>query len=464
LEYIVDILQPNILKTIRETESILRALDGRFVFPGPSGAVTRGRTDILPTARNFYSVDPYKIPTVEAWEIGKRLGDELVERYRNDHAGKYPESLGIIIWASPTMRTQGDDIAEVLYLMGMRPVWNPCSARVEGLEIIPQHELKFPRIDVTLRTSGMFRDAFPNLMHLVDEAVRTVAALDETYETNFLKRNIEKDIKRFMEEGKSREESLRLAQFRVFSTKPGGYGAGVNKTIDAKQWENKGDLAEVYVSWGGYAFSKDAYGYEAKEVFRQRLGAMNMTLKNEDSREYDMLSGDDFNSFHGGMNAAVTHFSGKPACSYTGLSADPRQVKVRSSAEEAKFVFRARILNPKWIEGMKRHGYKGAGDLSRQVDICFHWDATTDVIDDWMYEKLAQDYALNKEMQEWFRQHNAYALNNITERLLEAIERGMWDADEQMKKELQELYLRNEGNIEEMLDESREPDMAAENK
>ena len=453
LEYVIDTLIPNILRTVEESDAVVNALDGRFISPGPSGALTRGRTDILPTGRNFYSVDPFKVPTKEAWEIGKSLGDELVKRYKQDH-GKHPETLGIIIWASPTMRTEGDDIAEVLYLMGIRPRWNTYSNRVEGLEIIPQEELKFPRIDVTLRTSGIFRDAFPNLMYLVDEAVKMVVALEESYDTNFLKRNVEREASEFQKKGESIEESLRLASFRVFSTRPGCYGAGVNKTLDAKQWKDKGDLAEIYVSWGGYAYAKKSYGKEVKDVFRKRLGAMNMTVKNEDSREYDMLSGDDFNSFHGGMNAAVTHFSGKDACSYTGLSADPRQVQTRSSQEEAKFVFRVRVLNPKWIEGMKRHGYKGAGDLSRQVDICFQWDATSDVVDDWMYENLAQTYALDKEMQEWFKEHNSYALNNITERLLEAIQRGMWNADEQMKKNLQNLYLKNEGDIEEALDDS----------
>ncbi|MCK4423679.1 MAG: cobaltochelatase subunit CobN, partial [Candidatus Omnitrophica bacterium] len=216
------------------------------------------------------------------------------------------------------------------------------------------------------------------------------------------------------------------------------------------------DLAEVYVDWGGYGYGKGSYGKEVKDVFRQRLKKMNLTVKNQDHRESDILSSDDYNAYHGGLNAAVTHFSGKKACSYSGDSSDPRKVKIRSTAEETKFIFRVRVLNPKWIAGMKRHGYKGAGDLSRLIDICFQWDATTDVIDDWMYEKLGETYAFDKEMQEWFKEHNPYALNNITERLLEAIERKMWNADEETKKKLQELYLKNEGDIEEILDETKE--------
>ncbi len=453
LVYIAEVLRPNVLKTTGEIDAAINALQGKFVSPGPSGAVTRGMADILPTGRNFYSVDPYKIPTPEAWEVGKKLGDELVNRYVEDH-GKSPESLGIVIWASPTMRTQGDDIAEVLYLMGVKPVWNKSSGRVEGLEIIPAEKLEFPRIDVTLRTSGMFRDAFPNVMDLIDDAVSMVVALKETYGRNFLKRNVELEAKELMTKEKiGEDESLRLASFRVFSGRPGCYGAGVNKTIDAKQWKDKGDLAEIYVSWGAYAYGRSSYGRQVKDVFRRRLKSMDFTVKNEDSREYDILSGDDYNSYHGGMNAAVSHYKGTPACSYSGSSADPRQVKVRSTEEEAKFVSRVRVLNPKWIEGMKRHGYKGAGDLSRLVDICFHWDATTEVMDDWMYEKLAETYALDAQMQEWFKEHNPYALNNIVERLLEAIQRNMWDAGEEIKDRLQELYLKNEGDIEELLDE-----------
>jgi cobaltochelatase CobN len=308
---------------------------------------------------------------------------------------------------------------------------------------------------VTLRTSGMFRDAFPNVMDLIDDAVAMVVALKESYGQNFLKRNVKKEASDLMKkEGLSKKESLRKASFRVFSGKPGCYGAGVNKTIDAKQWKDKGDLAEVYLSWGAYAYGKNSYGRQVKNVFRRRLEAMDLTVKNEDSREYDILSGDDYNSYHGGMNAAVTHFKGTAACSYSGSSADPRQVKIRSTDEETKFVFRVRVLNPKWIDGMKRHGYKGAGDLSRLVDICFHWDATTDVMEDWMYEQLAETYALNSEMQKWFEKHNAYALNNIVERLLEAIKRKMWNADQEVKDKLQELYLKNEADIEELTDDS----------
>jgi len=447
LEYICDILTPNIEATIDELTSILGGSKGEFVSPGPSGAPTRGMADILPTGRNFYSVDPQAIPSQAAWKVGVAQAKDLLERYLADE-GRYPESLGIVIWGSPTMRTKGDDIAEILFLMGVRPIWEEKSGRVTGLEIIPMEELNRPRVDVMLRISGFFRDAFPNIVNLVDRAVELAAGMKEPPEQNFLAKHVSAEILEKTAAGIDLQQARIEASYRIFGCRPGAYGAGVSDAIDSKNWKNEMDLAEIYVKWGGYAYGRKNFGATVPDEFRRRLSQLDMTVKNEDTREYDMLDGDDFYSYHGGMIAAVKALKGELPRSYCGDSSDPDRVKTRSTVEETKHIFRARILNPKWIESMQRHGYKGAGDLSRMVDIAFGWDATAEVLEDWMYEELARKYALDRDMQEWLKKVNPHALQNITERLLEAVERDMWQASDEMREELRNVYLEIEGWIE----------------
>jgi len=332
--------------------------------------------------------------------------------------------------------------------MGVRPVWEPRSGRVTGLELIPLQDLNRPRIDVTLRISGFFRDAFPNIVTLLDEAVELVASLREPPESNYLARHVAEEIAEKVGQGIDFEKAKEEACYRIFGCRPGAYGAGVCDAIDSKNWKDEHDLAEIYITWGGYAYGKKNYGITVPEQFRRRLGQLDLTVKNEDSREWDMLDGDDFYSFHGGMIAAVKSIKGELPKSYCGDSSDPERVKIRNTVEETKHIFRARILNPKWIESMKRHGYKGAGDMSRMVDIAFGWDATAEVLEDWMYEELANRYALDEKMQEWLKDVNPHALLNISERLLEAIDRNMWDATDEMKQKLREVYLEIEGMIE----------------
>ncbi|MCL0070205.1 cobaltochelatase subunit CobN, partial [Dehalococcoidia bacterium] len=448
LTYIMNSIVPNLAATTDELTNTLLAASGGFIPPGPSGAPTRGMADILPTGRNFYSVDPQSIPSPAAWRVGVALGDALLERYLKDE-GEYPESIGIIIWGSGTMRTKGDDIAEIFYLMGVKPIWEESSGRVKGIEVIPLEELGRPRIDVALRISGLFRDAFPNIVHLIDEAVEMIASLDEPPERNYLAKHVREETEEKIAAGMSFEQAKEEASYRVFGCKPGTYGAGVCDAIDAKNWKDEKDLGEIYVVWGGYAYGKKNYGVTVPEQFKRRLSQLDIAVQNHDTREHDMLDSDDFYSYHGGMIAAVKAFKGELPSSYCGDNSDPDRVKIRSTAEETKHIFRARVLNPKWIESMKRHGYKGAGDLSRLVDIAFGWDATAEVLEDWMYEELAKKYALDKEMQEWLKEVNPYALQNIAERLLEAIERDMWQATEEMKEKLRQVYLDIEGVLEE---------------
>ncbi len=449
LRYICDDLVPRIGMVGDETDSSLRGFDGRYVPAGPSGSPTRGQADILPTGRNFYSVDPRKIPTPAAWKVGVSLGDALVERYLEEK-GEYPRSIGIILFGGATMRSGGDDLAEIFYLMGVRPVWQKGSGYVKGVEIIPSNELKWPRLDIVPRISGFFRDAFPLLVDRIDDAVRMVAALNEPPEINLLRRNVLADAEVYRREGMNEDEAMREATFRVFGCPPGTYGAGVEELIESKNWDTQDDLADNYVRYSSHAYGRGSYGKRKPATFRKVLSRLDTTVKNEDSREYDMFSCTDYYNYYGGLITAAKQERGELPLSLVGDSSDPDRVKVRTTFEEAKHVFRSRLLNPKWLEGLKRHGYKGAGDISKMMDVILGWDATAEVVDDWMYERVAGKYVLDEEMKRWMREVNPYARQNILDKLLEAISRGMWNATDEMKQRLQDEYLETEGEIEEI--------------
>jgi magnesium chelatase, H subunit/cobaltochelatase, CobN subunit len=447
LRYISSFLAPSLASTTDELTYTLSGCQGCYIPPGPSGSMTRGMAHILPTGRNFYSIDPRVVPTAASWEVGVALADELLGRYLKEE-GKYPESVGIVIWATDTMKTKGDDIAEILYLMGIKPVWERSSGRVIGVEPIPLEVLKRPRIDVTVRISGLFRDTFPVTVNLLDAAVELAAGLKESPNQNFIAKHVETEVAEETAKGTNVVKAREEACYRIFGDRPGAYGCGVSEAIDSKNWKNQNDLSDIYVNWGSYAYTRKTYGLQVPEQFKRCLRKINVTVKNQDSREYDILDGDDWYDAHGGMINAVKIVGGKAPRSYCGDSSDPNRVKVRSTAEETCHVFRSRLLNPKYIEGMKRHGYQGAADLSRTADFVLGWDATVEVVEDWMYEDLAKKYVFDKAMQEWLKDVNPYALQNMVERLLEAINRNLWQATDSMKNDLQKLYLTIEGWLE----------------
>ncbi|MCA1848764.1 MAG: cobaltochelatase subunit CobN, partial [Actinobacteria bacterium] len=430
---------PRLMRTPEEMGNLLRGLEGGYIPAGPSGSPTRGLVNVLPTGRNFYSVDPKALPSPLSWEVGQELAENLLRRYL-DEEGRYPETVGLVVWGTAAMRTQGDDVAEILALLGVRPFWNEESRRVTGLEVIPLEELGRPRIDVTVRISGFFRDAFPNLISLMDDAVRTVAGLDEPDEMNF--------VKKHAEEEKSAGADDRRSTTRIFGSRPGAYGAGLLPLIDARNWRDDEDLAEVYAVWGGYAYGRGLDGVEAREAMAANLKRTEIAVKNIDNREHDLFDSDDYFQYHGGMIAAVRALTGRNPKSYVGDSADPSRVKTRSLSEEARRVFRSRVANPKWIEAMQRHGYKGAFELSATVDYLFGYDATAGVVEDWMYRDVTRKYVLDEEVRNFMQESNPWALRAISERLLEAAERGLWSEPEDLAA-LKAVYLENEGLLEE---------------
>lgn len=449
LDYICETIVPNLRRTTEELTNTLRALAGGYIEPSPAGAPSSGGADLLPTGRNFYGVDPRLLPTPAAWELGKRLGDEVVSQYIADE-GRYPEACGIVLWAGANMRSHGQCVAEFLYLMGVRPVWQRPSQRVVGLEVIPLEELKRPRIDVTGRISGLFRDSMPNAIHWLDEAVKIVSALEEADEDNYVRKHVKADAAWLEGEGQTAETAWQKASYRIFGDPPGAYGAGVGALLESKAWETIDDIAAVYTRWSGTAYGGDALpGDYEPEIFRRRMGALDVTIKNEDNRETNMFSSDDYNAYHGGMIATVRSISGKAPHSYSGDSTDRKRVKVRTVQEEAKRVFRGECMNPKFIEGMKRHGYKGALDLANTLAHSYQWDATSKVMEDWMYEKYAEKYALDPAMQEWMKDVNPWALQRMAAILLEAEKRELWQAQPETKEALTRLYMEMEGELEE---------------
>jgi cobaltochelatase CobN len=432
---------PRLARTPEEMGNLLGGLSGGYVPAGPSGSPTRGLVNVLPTGRNFYSVDPKALPSRLSWEVGQGLADGLLRRYLEEE-GRYPDTVGIVVWGTAAMRTQGDDVAEILALMGVRPVWNEESLRVTGLEVIPLEKLGRPRMDVTVRISGFFRDAFQNLISLMDDAVCAVAALDEPHDMNFVRKHADEERNVGADE--------RRSTTRIFGSKPGAYGAGLLPLIDARNWRDDEDLAEVYAVWGGYAYGRGLDGVEAREAMEANLKRTEVAVKNVDNREHDLFDSDDYFQYHGGMIAAVRALTGRSPKGFIGDSADPSRPKTRSLSEEARRVFRSRVANPKWIEAMQRHGYKGAFELSATVDYLFGYDATTGVVEDWMYRDVTHKYVLDEKVRDFMQDSNPWALRAVSERLLEAAERGLWsEPDPEDLDALKAAYLENEGLIEE---------------
>ncbi len=455
VQWICNKLIPRLHATSSEIGSILRALDGKFVMPGPSGAPSRGMANVLPTGRNFYSSDPRAIPSSLAWETGRQLAERLVERYVHDE-GRYPVSVGIVVWGTATMRTLGDDIAQALALIGVRPCWETESGRVTALEVIPLEELGRPRVDVVLRISGLFRDAFANVIALFDTAVAMVAAMDEPLDLNPLR-------------------ASGLDDPRVFGPKPGAYGSGVLDLMETGKWEDSASLAAMYMERSSYSYairersnaigrvaetgsiagmpvarlgewwSNDLDAQFSKDALKRRIAAIDVASKNQDNREHDIFDSDDYMQDHGGLIAAIRELAGREPRAYFGDSSDPAAPKVRSLEQEAARVLRSRVVNPKWIEAMKRHGYKGAFEMAATVDYMFGYDATAHIVDGWMYEKLTEAYVASDDVREFFAQSNPWALRAIVERLLDAAQRGMWEPSERAIVALRTAMLESEG-------------------
>jgi cobaltochelatase CobN len=426
LDWIGDTLRPAIERSgALEMQALLRGLDGGFVSPGPAGAPTRGRPDVLPTGRNFFAVDVRAVPSPSAWRIGQLAAERVVESYWQQ-AGEWPRSIALSAWGTSNMRTGGDDVAQALALIGARPVWEPASGRVTGFAIIPLSELRRPRVDITFRVSGLFRDAFPMQMDLIDSAVRAIAALDEPDDANPLAANTKALATKLQNEGIGLEDAQRRATYRVFGAKPGAYGAGLQAMIDEGGWSDRGDLADVYMSWGSYAYGSGAHGTEARPDFAERLSRTDLVVQAQDNREHDILDSDDYYQFIGGLAATVETLRGSPARVLHVDTSRPEMPVARNLAHEISRVVRGRATNAKWLAGVMRHGYKGAFEIAATVDYLFGFAATTNAVGDHHFDQLFAAYIEKDDVRTFMLQNNPSALDETVERFQEAIRRGLW--------------------------------------
>ncbi|MDR5656367.1 cobaltochelatase subunit CobN [Halodesulfurarchaeum sp. HSR-GB] len=440
LWYIADELVPRIEAAEDELANTAAALAGQYVPPGGSGAPTRGNADLLPTGRNFYTLDPRRVPSKAAWQVGQSVAEGVLDRHL-DEEGAYPEEVGVVAWGTPTVRTRGETIAQILALLGVEPVWTD-AGRVEAVEPVPLDDLGRPRIDVTTRISGLFRDAFPSVAGLVQEAVETVASLDEPPAKNFVRKHA-------LEAGEETAGGAgHLDLKRVFTTRPGGYGSGTNKAITTGEWADESDLADVFVNWGGYAVDGDGEVKAAHDALEERLERIEATVKLEDTAEQDEFDSSDWYAFHGGLKRAVADRSGSEPASYVGDASDPDRPQIYTNEEKLRQTMRTRVLNPDWIDSMEAHDYKGAGDLATTVEITLGWAATTDAVSDTLWEQVADAYAFDEDRQEWFMDENPWALEHVTETLLEAIDRDLWAADQETIDRLRDLQLSVDGELE----------------
>lgn len=440
----------DIAKRIDESDEIgalFRGKSASFIEPGPSGLITRGRPDVLPTGRNFYSLDPKKIPTPAAWRVGKKLADALIKKHKRD-TGKFPENLGMIWFSSDIMWADGEGMAQIMYLIGVRPVWQS-NGRVKEFEVIPLKELGRPRIDITIRLSGITRDCFPDCVDFLDEAIQAVAQLPESPQENFTRKHILEKLGTFDIENSSQE--FREASLRLFSSRPGTYGSGVNLAIYASAWKEEKDISDIFIYWNGYAYGKGIYGKELHRQFTHQLKSVDLTFNKSVTDEYDLFGCCCYFSTQGGMSAAAKATSGKTIKNYYGDTRDPSHIMVSDLADEIRRVVRTKLLNPKWIEGMKRHGYKGASDISKRIGRVYGWEATTQEVDDWIFDDITRIFILDKEMRKFFQENNPWALEEIGRRLLEAHQRELWDADPEVLEGLKNAYLEIESWLEEKM-------------
>lgn len=431
-----------------ELGSLLHGFEAGYIEPGPSGLITRGNREILPTGRNFYSLDPFKIPTRGAWEIGKRLADGVLKKYEEEK-GRIPENIAMYWMASDIMWADGEQLAQIMHLIGVEPVWR--DGKVKGYLIIPLEELGRPRIDVTVRVSGITRDCFFHCIELLDEAIREVSLRDEPVEKNYLRKHVVAALEKMR--GNTTLNGTEFA--RIFASKPGTYGNGVNLAVYASAWKEEKDLSDVFVHWNGYAYGKSNFGAEAQASLVSQLKTVDLTFNKTVTDEYDLCGCCCYFGTHGGLTTAARELSGHDVPAYYGDTRDGDTIEVRSIADEVRRIVRSKLLNPKWIEGMKRHGYKGAGDISKRIGRVYGWEATTQEVDDWIFDEIARAFVLDKEMRVFFEENNPWALEEVGRRLLESYERGLWDADEGVIEGLKSAYLEMEGWIEEKMGDAK---------
>ncbi len=432
-----------------EVEGLLAGLNGGYVEPGPSGALPRGRMDILPTGRNMYAVDIRSIPTRSAWMAGVEAAKKLLD-YCLKKLGRYPETVGEVLWSIDAFKAEGEQLSAILYLLGVRPVWDR-GGRVVGVEVIPLEELGRPRVDVLVRISGIVRDALPNYVELIDEAVSKVVALDEPPDMNYPRKHYMEYLSKFVESGVPKDAAEELARARVWGDPPGGYGAGVNYAVFASAWRSEEDLALVWLQWSMHPYTRRRYGEKlegAAKALILQASKLDVVARNHVSDEHDLTNCCCYFAYQGGMHILAKTASGRDPLDVVVDTRDPARPRVRSVTEELERVVYTKLLNPAWVEAMKKHGYRGAAEMMKKIQNLYGWQATTRALPDTVWDRIAEKYVVDKDMRRWFMENNPYALEEITRRLLEAVERGLWRPRRDILEELRRTRLEVEALLE----------------
>ncbi|MEM0139292.1 MAG: cobaltochelatase subunit CobN [Ferroplasma sp.] len=413
-----------------ENSSLLMALRGEFVEPGVSGSLTRGRYDVLPSGRNFYAVDPFKIPSYSAWQVGVILANKLIENeYKK--INKFPETIGFVLWSTDAYRSDGELISQILYTMGVEPVWQEGTKKVKDVKVIPMDTLKRPRIDVVIESSGIVRDNLFNIIELIDSAIKKVAALNENESINYIIKH------------RNRYGHLD----RIFSSKPGSYGSGVNNAVESSKWENENDLADVFAEWMGYSYGNGKFGKESGNELLSISKDIETIVHKREIDEIDINDDSCNYSYAGGFYLMARKNGSKPSLMFEDTF-NPNRPQIRPMKEEIERTAIGKLLNEKWINAQKNFGYRGATEMLKKIEHLYGWGATTKMVNDDIFNNIAEKFILNSEMKEWFKKENQWAYSEITARMIEAYKRDIWHASEEMKEKLESEYMEIEGENE----------------
>lgn len=423
-----------------EQKGLLSGLAGSYVEPGAAGALPRGKIEILPTGRNFYTVDPLSLPTHAAWKVGVESAKKLLEEARRK-LGKYPESVGEVLWSIDGFKADGEQLARILYLLGVKPIWDS-GGRVVGVKVIPLDELRRPRIDVVVRISGIVRDTLYRFIELIDEAVEKVVRLDEPLEMNYPKKHYLETLEKLVGERVGGKEAEEIARARVWGAPPGAYGAGVNYAVFASAWRSEEDLANVWLQWSSYMYTRRSFGRGGEHIAKTlalQVSKVDVVVRNHISDEHDPTNCCCYFAYQGGFHALVKSIRGIEPLNVVVDTRDPSRPKIREVGEELVRIVYSKLLNPRWIEAMKKHGYRGAAEMMKKIQNLYGWQATTRALSDAIWDKIAEKYLLDKDMRRWFMENNPYALEEISRRLLEAARRGLWKPDPSILEALETI-------------------------
>jgi magnesium chelatase subunit H len=430
------------LQTNNEIDSLVRALRGEFIEPGPGADIIQN-PDILPTGRNTHAINPYGVPSAAAFTRSELVANSLLDRYKTEN-GRYPEAMALVLWGLDNIKTQGEGVAQALWLLGTRPVRDALN-RTTSVEAIPLAELGRPRIDVVMTVSGIFRDLFSPTVQLLDKAVRLVAQLDEPLELNYVRKHV-------MQQVEETRCDLDDAAVRVFSNAPGNYGTNVNFMVMDSQWDREETLGDLFVTRKCFAYGRDSKGRafegrEARVAMDRALSRVEATYQNIDTFEIGLTDVDHYFEYLGGVSKAVEKRAKARPAIYLSDSLS-REVKIRSLEETVRLETRAKTLNPKWYEGMLKHGFRGVAEIENHVSNTFGWSATADAVDDWVYTEVANTFLFDERMLERLRDLNPHSAHSLAQRLLEANGRGYWDVDKDVLERLREISRTLEDQLE----------------